>query len=78
VTTCSINHPDMLTYIAMYCAEHGYPPTYREIAKQQGVSLSTVATHMEVMRAQGLITYEPGKSRTMAVTGKGQNIVENQ
>ena len=46
----------ILRCIAAYSVEHGYPPSYREIAAAVGLrSPSSVAGHIAHLRAEGLL-----------------------
>ena len=54
------------TAIIVYRLEHGYPPVMRDIRALAGLrSTSSVEYHLRKLRAQGLITWEPGKGRTI-------------
>lgn len=56
-------------YIVSFSAEHGYPPTVREIGEHVGLkSPSTVHFHLKKLRAEGLIAQEEGKTRAITVT----------
>lgn len=46
-------------------AEQGYPPTVREIGDRVGISLAVAQFHLARLRADGLVTWEPGQSRTL-------------
>lgn len=50
----------------------GFPPGLRELMKPLGVrSRFTVCEHIRHLALRGLITREPGKSRTVTLTLKG-------
>lgn len=56
-------------YIVDYTASNGYSPTYREIAVAIEVtSTATVSEYLEVLRAQGRVTWVPNKARTIRIT----------
>lgn len=56
----------LLAYLREYIAEHSYGPTLREMMAAIGVSTPSVAAyHLERLRADGLVTFEDGKSRTV-------------
>lgn len=62
----------VLRVIKSWIEEHGYPPSVREIGKELGLkSTSTVHARMHELAGEGLITFVPGKSRTIVVTEKG-------
>ena len=54
--------------ILAFTAEHGYPPSFREIGTAVGLTSSShVHYHLQKLRLAGRITYEPGKNRTIRV-----------
>ncbi|MBM6775283.1 transcriptional repressor LexA [Olsenella profusa] len=57
-------------FIRAYSAEHGYPPSVREIGAAVGLaSPSTVHMHLKVLEEQGLIKRDSKKPRTIEVMG---------
>ena len=55
-------------YICSYSAEHGYPPSVREIGSAVGLaSPSTVHMHLQVLQEQGLIKRDSKKPRAIEV-----------
>jgi len=59
-------------YILEFAAEHGYPPSVREIA--QAVNLKSPATvhfHLKGLREAGYITQAEGKTRAISIVGAG-------
>ncbi len=66
----------ILRHIHDSTQEHGYPPTYRETADALGVaSTSSVAHHVDILEARGLVSRKPGCPRTLQVTEAGRNIL---
>lgn len=64
---------EVLALIASGRKRAGHPPTFAELARALCVtSLHTVACHLEPLRKRGLVTWEPKKARTLAVTVAGQ------
>jgi DNA-binding MarR family transcriptional regulator len=59
-------------YIFSYCRDNQYPPTYTEIAKGCGVTLSKVRRCLDVLEARGRITREFNAKRTIRVVSRGQ------
>ena len=56
----------VLLCIINYQAEHGYPPTQREIQQGAGIkSASSVWRDLQRLKKAGLIFYEPGLPRTL-------------
>lgn len=57
-------------YIVDFAAQHGYPPSVREIGEHVGLkSPSTVHFHLKGLKAAGLISQEEGKTRAITVSG---------
>ena len=55
-------------YIISFSAEHGYPPSVREIGAYVGLkSPSTVHFHLKGLESAGLITKAEGKTRSITV-----------
>ena len=60
----------ILAYLGTYHREHGYPPSYREIADACGLSsTSHVAYHLDRLQAAGLVRREHNRPRTLRVVG---------
>lgn len=60
---------ELLRRIADFIAKHGYCPTLVEVG--------TYRDNLEVLRARGLITWEPGKSgRTLRLTQRGIEVLK--
>jgi repressor LexA len=58
----------ILDFIKSFIAKNGYAPTLREIAS--GLSLASAAnihTHLNNLKKQGFIDWEPDKPRTIKV-----------
>lgn len=58
----------ILNYISRFIETNHYPPTVREIG--EGVELkssSTVQNHLERLRANGYVTWQDGKTRTLQI-----------
>lgn len=54
-----------------YLERHPYPPSIREIALETGIpSTSMVVYWLRKLRAQGVVTWEEGKNRTLQVLGE--------
>ena len=63
----------VLKYIADYREAFGYSPSMREIADDLEIaSTSTVAFHLGILRARGLITQKDRTPRTIVLTQKGR------
>lgn len=55
----------IVSFIGEYTAEHGYPPTNREIAAGVGRDVSTVNAALWRLRYAGRVTWVEGKTRTL-------------
>ena len=56
-------------YIISFTAQHGYPPSVREIGEEVGLkSPSTVHFHLKGLEEKGLITKAEGKTRAITIT----------
>jgi len=69
LTECQIG---ILHIVEELIAEHGYPPTYVEIATDAGVCPNTVYGHIKGLERKGYIAVEPRKSRSMRVIYNGE------
>ena len=58
----------LLDFVDAYIREHGYSPSYEEIAGRFGYrSLSTVSGHLQALAAKGVLRVEAGKPRSIEV-----------
>jgi repressor LexA len=59
---------EIFDYIKRYGAEHGYPPTVRDIGKAIGLtSSSTVHAHLANLEKVGLLRRDPTKPRALEI-----------
>ncbi len=59
---------EIFDFIKRYAAEHGYPPTVRDIGKAIGLtSSSTVHAHLANLEKAGLLRRDPTKPRALEV-----------
>lgn len=58
---------DTYQMIRAYCAEHGWPPTYREIAAARGYSVSAVVHQLRRLEAAGYISRLLNRPRTLTL-----------
>ena len=66
--TLSSKQQQIYDYIISFSAEHGYPPSVREIGAYVGLkSPSTVHFHLKGLESAGLITKAEGKTRSITV-----------
>lgn len=69
----------VLSFIKKYTAEHGYPPTIREICA--GVNLSSTATvfvHIKNLEKLGFLKSSNNKFRTIEVIGENEYMPKNE
>ena len=58
----------VFAFIRDFQAEHGYPPTIREIANQFGIrTTSGVMCHLRALQKLGIIDWTPSACRTLRV-----------
>lgn len=58
----------MLSVIKQFIKKNHYSPTVRELGKELGYSSSsTVFTHLEKLRKEEYVTWEPSKPRTIKI-----------
>ena len=56
----------VLEYVRLYISErNGVAPSMREIANGCFISVSQVATHLEILEAYGVIRRTPGRARAI-------------
>ena len=66
-------------YIQTFSAEHGYPPSVREIGAAMGLkSPSTVHFHLKGLEEAGVIIKAEGKTRAITLSGTGRPVAEEQ
>src|SRR4051794_4850776 len=57
---------EIFDFIKRYAAEHGYPPTVRDIGKAVGLaSSSTVHAHLANLERLGMLRRDPSKPRAI-------------
>mgnify|MGYP002138733735 CR=1 FL=1 len=62
---------EIFDYIKRYSADHGYPPTVRDIGKAVGLaSSSTVHAHLANLEKLGLLRRDPSKPRAIELLDK--------
>ena len=66
----------VLSYIHKQVAEHGYPPTVREICSALGLSsTSTVHGHITRLIDKGFLRKDSAKPRALEITPKGLDLL---
>jgi repressor LexA len=59
---------EVLAFVRAFHDERGYGPTYREIATEIGLAVSTVQSHVRQLLEAGELTSEPHLPRTLRPT----------
>ncbi|MEO7203056.1 MAG: transcriptional repressor LexA [Candidatus Tumulicola sp.] len=68
----------VLAAIDAFRAEHGYPPSVREIGERVGLSsTSTIHAHLKALERRGLITRDPTKPRAMRSSSMDQQPIRD-
>ncbi len=52
-------------WVAKFCEEKGYCPTFREAAAAFSVSLSAITSQALALKSKGVLTWEQNDSRTL-------------
>jgi repressor LexA len=61
----------VLEFVAKYCAEHGYSPSYQEIGDAVGVaSKSGVKRLVDALVERGRLETMPRRARSLVVVGR--------
>jgi repressor LexA len=69
---------EIFDFIKRYSANHGYPPTVRDIGKAVGLaSSSTVHAHLANLEKLGLLKRDPSKPRALELLDKASSAVGN-
>lgn len=65
-----------LKTIQEYIGAFGYPPSLRDLATLMGVSSpGTVHRQLSILKERRLLTQEPEKPRTLALTDEGKQLL---
>src|SRR5215210_6289263 len=69
---------EIFDYVKRYGAEHGYPPTVRDIGKAIGLaSSSTVHAHLANLEKLGLLRRDPTKPRAIELLDRAMESVRS-
>ena len=58
----------LLLLILRHYAERGFGPSIDEMGRATGKTKNGVKGHLNALRREGLVTWEPGKARTVRPT----------
>lgn len=50
-----------------FTAEHGYSPSFKELAEDCGISVTMVHYWLSRLRHDGRVNYQPGQPRTLVL-----------
>ena len=68
----------VLAAIDAFRAEHGYPPSVREIGERVGLSsTSTIHAHLKALERRGLISRDPTKPRALRSSSMDQQPIRD-
>ncbi len=59
----------ILVFIREYSRNNGFPPAVRDIGDRFGLNPATVHEHLRALERKGRLRREPGRSRSLVVTG---------
>lgn len=69
ITPVTGSQQAVLDFISAFTTENGYAPTHREVQENFGWRSQTAAVnHLDALKFKGLVTWQPGKARTLRVT----------
>ena len=66
-TKLTLKQKITLEYIDWFIKEHGYSPTYREIAEELDINVAAAFKRVTNLVIKGYVTETPGKFRTLKV-----------
>jgi repressor LexA len=67
---------EALVFIATHTAEHGYPPTTRELSDAMGIASNNgAAEHLDRLERKGLIKRTPMVARSIVLTEAGKAFI---
>lgn len=71
-TSPTLRQLEVLRTIDARRRQQGHPPTIRELADALAIrSTNAVADHLRALRRRGLVEWQAGKGRTLALTRLG-------
>ena len=65
-----------LQFIHEFYMANGYPPTIQEIASDRDVACNAAQGHVLALVEKGFITKTAGKARSIVITTKGREHIE--
>lgn len=67
----------IMRFLREYITEHGYAPTYREIAASAGIVKSNVKHHLDALAAEGVLIFGYASPRSIVLLNKPQNAAQH-
>lgn len=68
----TVRQQQVLDLLLAYQNEHGYAPTYNEIASLMGLASPNAAVeHIRALEKKRMLTVQPGIPRSIRITGAG-------
>ncbi len=64
----SSRQEEILTFLANYQSERGFPPTIREISEHFHMYPRAASDHLKALERKGYLAIHPGKSRAVKIT----------
>ena len=64
--------------VQAYVAEHGFPPTLREISAKVHLAPSGVSHYLDKLEARGRLTRQPGQARGIVLCGEKSEQMSEQ
>ena len=65
----------VMAEVGRFVEAWGYPPSIRQLATELGLSAAGVKYHLDALRDLGMVTWEPGQSRTVRLTADGERAI---
>lgn len=66
----------LLVHIAIYSAQKGYAPSFRDLSDAMGgISTNAVANHITACIRKGYLAKAIGRARTLTITPKGEALL---
>lgn len=65
------NEQAVVVAVKSWYDEHKYGPSFRDLAKQTGLSLGTVHNVCRTLRDEGVLSYEDNIARSIKIIRKG-------
>jgi len=64
--------------IVQYMSTHGYPPSYKDLGDNLGVSSTCVKTYLDIMERERWLRRTPGLARTIVLLPESEDKKEEE